>query len=660
VSQPGFFEVMFSGRHSLTPSEVDGTYFVDRSGDDFEHILRFLRDGAHPALQALDDGTKQRVVYEADFYGLHELVDILLCRGYLRHLSADDHEMKLAEDKLRHVWNPGCFPAPPEPLSASDWQPKPYDGLVEIFRAKGSSVRLTGLTGRRAPLNGRIGVIKLYLETTSDDELSLVDNGLSSGVSQVVVNVDGEDSYFHILNVESAHEVGCPPLPSTFWRTADALTYPTLLSAFAEHHRRDVPGDRVLVSTQLEFEQKFEALFPGILERLRSVKTTKNSGWFAAGGAIFLAMMRRPSRASMTTNSHDQTDLDIFIHAKTDKGATKIARRLFDALAVDGEGWIISRGAYVINLLRSTVRDPPLPNGLVFGTPARPVQIVLRRYQSPSEVLLGFDVDCCAFGFDGVRVYATPRALRAVQRGCNLLNPIHAWNANPIYEFRLAKYATRGMCVAVPGLALDQVDMVRLTATPLAELQGLARLLHMHAVLELELNRRVLAEPNNEGHLPSLRKIFGRIKYFSGYGGEVATWNAPRALPADEMDAQALNSPWFQVTTEPHTATEDNPNSSAWVLIVACRELADEEEEADQAALWRGMLPIMSAEQRERHWAVILDAGRDNLRISRVLKWAAGPLPGLIATIESACGEPERLYFEAAFKSAQQITPVQP
>ncbi len=210
-----------------------------------------------------------------------------------------------------------------------------------------------------------------------------------------------------------------------------------------------------------------------------------------------------------------------------------------------------------------------------------------------------------------------------------------------------AKYATRGFAVAVPGLPLDQVDVLHAMSTPLSELKGVSRLVHMHAVLQNQYHRHMASRPGAIAmHMPSLRKLFGRVKYFSGYGGEIATWNGVRALPADEADAQALSaSVWFQFTTEPSTATEDNPNSSAWVLVVPCRELDEEMPE-----LWRGMLPIMDAATRSAHWAVILDAGRDNLRIPRLLTWASGPLNPLVATIEKSGPQLERDYFETAFK----------
>jgi hypothetical protein len=41
--------------------------------------------------------------------------------------------------------------------------------------------------------------------------------------------------------------------------------------------------------------------------------------------------------------------------------------------------------------------------------PYRHVQVVLRIYKSPAEVIMGFDIDACALAYDGTRVWALPR-----------------------------------------------------------------------------------------------------------------------------------------------------------------------------------------------------------------------------------------------------------
>ena len=66
------------------------------------------------------------------------------------------------------------------------------------------------------------------------------------------------------------------------------------------------------------------------------------------------------------------------------------------------------------------------------------VQIVLRLYDSPAEVLLGFDCDCCCCAYDGRSVWVTPRYLYALHRGVNILNPLPAWPDKFSYELRLS------------------------------------------------------------------------------------------------------------------------------------------------------------------------------------------------------------------------------
>ena len=53
--------------------------------------------------------------------------------------------------------------------------------------------------------------------------------------------------------------------------------------------------------------------------------------------------------------------------------------------------------------------------------PFRHVQVILRLYKNPGEVLLGFDIDCCAVGFNGATVFAEERFRRAITSLRNIL-----------------------------------------------------------------------------------------------------------------------------------------------------------------------------------------------------------------------------------------------
>ena len=87
--------------------------------------------------------------------------------------------------------------------------------------------------------------------------------------------------------------------------------------------------------------------------------------------------------------------------------------------------------------------------------PYRCVQIVLRLYSSPSEILTGFDVDapCCAF--DGTRVWANPRSVVSMMRQANTVD---ITRRSPSYEVRLSKYSFRDFEIYVPNLKREEID----------------------------------------------------------------------------------------------------------------------------------------------------------------------------------------------------------
>ena len=65
--------VMFSGRHELV--EEDGTFFLDRDGTYFRHILNFLRDGFQPDTLPQDEAALRQIQAEANYYQLSGLVE---------------------------------------------------------------------------------------------------------------------------------------------------------------------------------------------------------------------------------------------------------------------------------------------------------------------------------------------------------------------------------------------------------------------------------------------------------------------------------------------------------------------------------------------------------------------------------------------------------
>jgi hypothetical protein len=105
----------------------------------------------------------------------------------------------------------------------------------------------------------------------------------------------------------------------------------------------------------------------------------------------------------------------------------------------------------VIHGIRKTLYSP----NVLAQYPYRNVQIVLRLYSSPAEVLAGFDVDVACCAYDGDRVWANPRAIVSMMRQSNTVDMTRR---SPSYEVRLAKYSSRSFEVYIPGLKRSEID----------------------------------------------------------------------------------------------------------------------------------------------------------------------------------------------------------
>lgn len=83
------------------------------------------------------------------------------------------------------------------------------------------------------------------------------------------------------------------------------------------------------------------------------------------------------------------------------------------------------------------------------------MQIILRLYRTPSEIIHGFDVDCCCMGYDGKDIWLTERCLYSL---INAMNTVNFDRLSPSYEMRLAKYGGRGMAIRITNFIKANVD----------------------------------------------------------------------------------------------------------------------------------------------------------------------------------------------------------
>lgn len=110
-------------------------------------------------------------------------------------------------------------------------------------------------------------------------------------------------------------------------------------------------------------------------------------------------------------NGFADSDIDVFIFGLTPELATAKMHSLLLQLQR-------ASGRVVDNPQRTTARTHHMEDMMLsehavtlLGLSKFPrVQVVLRCYASPAEILCGFDIDCCCVGYDGRDVYILPRA----------------------------------------------------------------------------------------------------------------------------------------------------------------------------------------------------------------------------------------------------------
>ena len=230
---------------------------------------------------------------------------------------------------------------------------------------------------------------------------------------------------------------------------------------FHQPHKPDV-GSRATCDDIDAFKRAFDVFSGGLLRGL----DFKKLGFVAAGGSILACVSPRPEKAdddlvgwleprpvSVVPGRHhvesdartlirDQeaspfctsSDVDLFLVGCDEQ-------RAFDALRAVHET-VLRNACCRVACVRSASALT-----VSAGFPRRHAQVVLRLYASPAAVLASFDVDACCFVYDGERVLASARGLRALIERTNRVDPARR---SLTYESRLIKYALRGFSVFVP------------------------------------------------------------------------------------------------------------------------------------------------------------------------------------------------------------------
>lgn len=213
---------------------------------------------------------------------------------------------------------------------------------------------------------------------------------------------DADDNYF-------AETYGLTIIDQHFWESF--------------HPKRKTTPHTILVGPE-----PVKSDWSDIQKRLADLhQYTDQGNVFVAGGCIFSILFGLPI-----------ADVDLFYHGMTQEEATE---RL---LAFRPEG--------CTKLLRTK-------NAITYYSERtdtnKEVQVILRLYKTKAAIINAFDVCSCSVGYNGKNIYATARALYALE---NLVNTVNFDFLSPTYERRLAKYAARGIAVEVPNFDRTLVD----------------------------------------------------------------------------------------------------------------------------------------------------------------------------------------------------------
>lgn len=157
--------------------------------------------------------------------------------------------------------------------------------------------------------------------------------------------------------------------------------------------------------------------------------------------------------------------------------------------------------------------------------PTRHVQIVLRLYDSISQIITGFDVDCACAAYNGEQVFAAPRAVAAFVTQCNTID---LTRRSPSYENRLSKYSHRGFEVHWPLLDRTRIDPT-IFERSFGRTQGLARLLILEKLPKSADRDSYMDQRRAERGRPALHRNFRNQHKMGGNikdqeEDEVAEW----------------------------------------------------------------------------------------------------------------------------------------
>lgn len=185
-------------------------------------------------------------------------------------------------------------------------------------------------------------------------------------------------------------------------------------------------------SSSAAFCKVFERITHGVLHGLDW------SNVLVAGGMALTTLLHTDPSKDDDRAVRDP-DIDLYIYGLGPEHANRKVEHIYETwvrnVPTTAQARLVVKNAKTINFLSSY--------------PNRRIQIVLKLLPSPIDVLLNFDLDACAIGFDGSRVLMLPRCARAIETGYSVFTMDLVWghhlgDRRASQENRIFKYADRG------------------------------------------------------------------------------------------------------------------------------------------------------------------------------------------------------------------------
>jgi hypothetical protein len=178
-----------------------------------------------------------------------------------------------------------------------------------------------------------------------------------------------------------------------------------------------------------------------ILEPLNDViqLSSATCPFVVAGGVVSTALCGSPDDLGLVLGNQD---IDLFLVGISEEAAVHELNSFCDKLLKKHKRMELYRNLRCITAI------------VPYGDIAVTIQVILRRYNTISEILHGFDLGSSAVAFHGDKFLFSSKGRFAFETGLNILDLTRRRNT---YERRINKYGARGFGLVVPGFSLDKV-----------------------------------------------------------------------------------------------------------------------------------------------------------------------------------------------------------